>query len=382
MKKIYCLRIYDTGLLRFSIETKGLAGPVCEILDINQEQAHLLPLDMDFTEDGIIHWLEHRVIPRNRTFVHTILNSLSLSSNDTLGIIKMSHGLSLNDSYWIIPEGFEGSFSHYNLYENPFSEDLALVAFTGEGNRNRPFTVSPELTTGGMLPKAWRRAENGDIFLYKRGSIDRFSSGLEPYCEFYASQIAETMRLNAVHYDLENWKGMTASKCALFTDIDTTYVPIGRIVRKGGIAACLDYYDRLGPEFSEPLRSMLIFDALIYTEDRHFGNFGILRDNHSGEIIALAPIFDNGSSLFCRAHEKDFENLNGYARFCSNPYNISFEEICAEVMGQKQKQQLERMIGFRFKRHEHLNLPEECLQAIEKQLQLRLRQLLAIPAHS
>lgn len=59
------------------------------------------------------------------------------------------------------------------------------------------------------------------------------------------------MRLNAVHYDLENWKGITASKCALFTNIDTAYIPIGRIVRTGGIAACLAYYDKLGPEFSE-----------------------------------------------------------------------------------------------------------------------------------
>lgn len=42
------------------------------------------------------------------------------------------------------------------------------------------------------------------------------------------------MRLNAVHYDLENWKGITASKCALFTNIDTAYIPIGRIVRTAG----------------------------------------------------------------------------------------------------------------------------------------------------
>lgn len=102
------------------------------------------------------------------------------------------------------------------------------------------------------------------------------------------------MRLNAVHYDLENWKGITASKCALFTNIDTAYIPIGRIVRTGGIAACLAYYDKLGPEFSEQIRSMLVFDALIYNEDRHFGNFGVLRDNHSGNIIAPAPILTMG----------------------------------------------------------------------------------------
>ena len=52
---------------------------------------------------------------------------------------------------------------------------------------------------------------------------------------FTRVNIAETMGLNAVHYDLENWKGILASKCKLFTDIDTSYIPIGRIVKSGGI---------------------------------------------------------------------------------------------------------------------------------------------------
>ncbi len=50
------------------------------------------------------------------------------------------------------------------------------------------------------------------------------------YCEYYASRIAEKMGMNAIHYALENWKGITASKCALFTDIDTAYIPMGKIV--------------------------------------------------------------------------------------------------------------------------------------------------------
>ncbi len=187
------------------------------------------------------------------------------------------------------------------------------------------------------------------------------------------------MGLNAVHYDLENWKGITASKCELFTNIDTAYIPIGRIVRTGGIAACLAWYEKLGTEFSEQLCSMLVFDALIYNEDRHFGNFGVLRDNHSGKIIAPAPVFDNGLSLFCYAGKEDYAHLDEYAKTRSNPYNISYEEVCAEVMGARQKEQLRRMIGFRFKRHESLNLPEEHLQAIEKHLEGRVRKLLAIP---
>ena len=44
------------------------------------------------------------------------------------------------------------------------------------------------------------------------------------------------MGINVVHYELENWKGILASKCRLFTDIDTSFIPIGRIVTSGGIS--------------------------------------------------------------------------------------------------------------------------------------------------
>ena len=82
---------------------------------------------------------------------------------------------------------------------------------------------------------------------------------------------------------------------------------------------------------------MLVFDALIYNEDRHFGNFGVLRDNHSGNIIAPAPIFDNGLSLFCYAGKEDYANLDEYAKTRSNPYNISYEECARRLWGQSRK---------------------------------------------
>ena len=115
MSNVYSLRIYDTELLRFSMEKRGLEGLVAEILTVHDENAHLLPLDMERTGPGIVKWLEMRVIPKNRTFVDEILKTLGLSHNDTKGIIDVCKGLSLNDSYWVVPEDFEGTFAQYNL---------------------------------------------------------------------------------------------------------------------------------------------------------------------------------------------------------------------------------------------------------------------------
>ncbi len=382
MKKFYSIRIYDTELLCFSMEKRGLSGLVTEIISINGEKSHLLPLDLECTNGGIIRWLERRIIPKNRTFTNEILKALQLSRNDTQGIIDVCKGLSLNDSYWVVPEKFTGKFTDYNLYQNRFSEMLAIVAYTGVGKCREEFTSSPELTTGGMLPKAWHFIENEGIVLYKGGTTGASNAGREPYCEFYASQIAETMGLNAVHYDLENWKGITASKCSLFTNTDTSFTPVGRIVKNGGIKACIDYYDSLGNEFSDQIRNMLVFDALIYNEDRHFGNFGVLRDNHSGKIIAPAPIFDNGLSLFCYAGRDDIADLSEYAKTRMPPYGVTYEDICREVMGTKQTKQLRKMIGFKFKRHPSINLPEVHLNAIETVINERVNELLALSSRA
>ncbi len=379
MSNIYHLKLYDETLITFSLEEKGLEGLCVRVYNVREDLKELLPLDLTPTSEGILKWLQKRVIPKNRAFVDEILKSLALSINNTKGIIDVCKGLSLNDSYWVVPQEFDGTFKEYNLYENRFSEVLSLVAYTGAGASNRAFTTSPELTTQGMLRKAWRVFDNDGIYLYKGGTEGAANAGNEPYSEYYAYQIAKTMGLNAVEYDLENWKGILASKCKLFTDINTSFIPIGRIVKDGGIKKCLDYYKTLSNDAYEELCSMLVFDAVIYNEDRHYGNFGILRDNHTGQIIGPAPIFDNGLSLFNFAMPEDFNNIDEYAKTRSTPYGVSFESICTEVIGKKQTAQLRRLLGFRFIRHPSINLPEERLQAIEKHIEVRARELLSLP---
>ena len=379
MSNIYNLKLYDDILVTFSFEEKGLEGLVVEIISFDENKKHLLPINMELTAKGIIKWLSNRVIPKNRAFVDEILKTFGLSVNDTKGIIDICLGLSLNDSYWVTPVEFDGKFADYNLFENPFSEALSLVAYTGVGSAEKAFSTSPEFTTNGMLRKAWRHIENDGIYLYKGGTEGAANAGNEPYSEFYACQVAKAMGLNCVEYDLENWKGILASKCRLFTDIETSFVPISRLIKDRTLKNALDYYGELGKEFYDELCSMLVFDAVIYNEDRHFGNFGVLRDNHTGKIIKPAPIFDNGLSLFNFAMADDLENLSEYAKTRTPPYGVSFDEVCKAVMGSKQKSQLRKLLNFTFTRHPSINLPEERLTAIEAQISKRARELMSIP---
>lgn len=42
---------------------------------------------------------------------------------------------------------------------------------------------------------------------------------------------------------------------------------------------------------------MLVLDYIIANEDRHFNNFGALRNAETLEWLGMAPIYDSGSSL-------------------------------------------------------------------------------------
>ena len=379
MKALYKLKLFDKTLVKFSLEDKGgLKGLQADDIFVEKDVDNVLPIGIELTPLGIVKWLKRRVIPKNRTFVYEILKSLNLEIYDTKGIIDVCKGLSLNDCYWVVPENFDGMFSDYNLYQNSFSEILSLVAYTGVNNSShKGLITSPELTTNGMLPKAWRALKDG-IYLYKGGTTGFANTGNEPYSEYYASQIAKIMSINHVSYDLEKWKGILASKCKIFTDINTAYVPIGVIDNINTLQDVVVYYEHMGEEYINALSDMLVFDAVIYNEDRHFGNFGLLRENHSGKFIAPAPIFDNGVSLFNFAMKNEIENLSEYAVTRSNPYGLPYQQVVKSIITKRQKEMLRNLIGFKFTRHRLYNLPEERLIAIEKQIASRVTELISL----
>ena len=47
----------------------------------------------------------------------------------------------------------------------------------------------------------------------------------------------------------------------------------------------------------DALNQMITLDFIIANEDRHFNNFGLIRNAETLEWIGVAPIFDSGSSL-------------------------------------------------------------------------------------
>ena len=376
---MFYLKRYDTKLLSFEIMEDTFEGQSCHITWINAEEPNLLPTGLKTTDEGLMAWLQNRIIPKNRENANALLAKSGLAYNDTKGILQVCRGLSLNDSYWVVEDGFAGSFADFNLYDHNFVKVLSLIAYTGHGtSRARGFSSSPEFTTTGMLRKGWRRL-NGKIVLFKGGTSGAANAGNEPYSEFYAAQIAEQMGLPHVAYGLSLWKKSLCSTCELFCNADHSYVPIYRFVDKCTLRTVAEYLRSLGNAYYDRFVDMLIFDALIYNEDRHFGNFGLMVDNRTNRPCAFAPLFDHGLSLFNYAMPDDIRALDEYAKTRLSAYSVPFENIVKEFITARQKEELRKMIGFKFRRHSRYNLPSDRLKAIEKHLQKRIQALMAIP---
>ncbi len=375
---IYELRHFNTTLLRFSA-TEDSNTPEIEILWENEEKRDLFPLDLTLSGEGLSKWLKHRTIPKNRAYVHNFLSKCGLNLNRPMNIIKVSKGLSLNDCYWVVEEGFDGTFEKYNLYDNRFSQILALIAFTGYGSSIRTSLAScPEFTTNGMLPKCWRR-ENGVIKLYKGGTSGASNTGNEPYSEFYSAQVAEVLGVNAISYGLSKWKGELCSTCDLFTSKDYSFLPIGRIVTSGGMDAVRSYYETLGGEYIKAFNDMLVLDAVICNTDRHFGNFGFLVDNKTNKIVAPAPLFDHGNALFNYAGRDDLASDEALTSYAETLYPCVYDDFIGtakEVLTPEHREGLRKLVDFKFKKHSRYNLPNARLKLLEKQIQKRAKALL------
>lgn len=374
----YELKHFDITLVRFSA-TEDTNTPEIKILWKNDAKKDLFPLDLELTEEGIAKWLKHRTIPKNRAYVHNFLSKCGLNINRPMTIIKVSKGLSLNDCYWVVEEGFEGTYDKFNLYDNRFSQVLALIAFTGYGSSIRTSLAScPEFTTNGILPKCWRR-KDGKIMLYKGGTSGASNTGNEPYSEYYAAQIAKALGVNAIEYGLSQWKGELCSTCELFTSKEYSFLPVGRVVTSGGMKAVKEYYEKLGQTFVDALNDMLVLDAIIMNTDRHFGNFGFIVDNKTNKIVAPAPLFDHGNALLNFAGCDDLESEKALAEYANTLVPCVYDDFIGtakKVLTNRHREGLRKLLEFEFKKNSRYNLPDKRLKLLEKMIQTRAKSLL------
>ena len=300
---IYTLQNKDAEL--FDMEMTN--GNIRKIENLRKDNKKLLPVFLiehsDSVDiDRVISWWQSRRIPASRDGIKELFFHLNNIPLDALA--EKSMGLSLSDQYWIRPAHDKNTqWKNVNFFHNDFSEDIGDMLLMGDWNGGS--LISPDNSSDGALKKRWKII-GGERYLIK-GSSDPFYQ-TEPFREVFAGKIAKLLLGNdfAAGYDFiweeKNKTGKKVySSCKNFITADTEFVPFTHFRQIESASYKAEHFDickRIYGEYGHILELILILDYIVLNEDRHFGNFGMLRSADTGEFIKPAPVFDTGSSLF------------------------------------------------------------------------------------
>lgn len=379
----YVLKNKDKAVLKFKVENIETKSMVTNTIELNQKlveieiiESALFPknLPLNDLERNLELWIKDRKVPQNRAFVENIIATYAINGKEQLmDYIDVSLGLSLNDSFWIVPSDKDYKWKDYNLYDNEFDEALEKASFGEELLKIKGLTSSPEYTTNGMLKKCWHR-DNGVIYLYKANSKEYANGGKEAYSEYYMAQIATLMNFTHISYDLKEFHNQIVSACPIFTSENEGYLPMYQVFNNDEwkFAKRGELVDMIAQFYGvEKLQDLLVFDALIMNPDRHLGNFGMIVDNNTGKLLRPAPIFDNGYSMMNLLYKEDLSHIDTALNSTMSYLEFSFDTQLKLFIQPRHAENLEKLKHFTFKRHAKYNLSEEWLKPIESFIQQR-----------
>lgn len=289
------------------IELDDSTGLIKKIVKL-YEPKHL-PVGVKIKKDivdkaALNEWWTDRAIPSSRTRIKEAMETLNISNTTVL--LTKCYGLNLSDQYWICPKEENSleeniTWDEINFFDNPFSEDIGEVLL-GINSKSSDFDFnSPDNTTDGNLIKRWK-VINGKRCLIK-GGANPFKQ--QTFNEVIATKIMERLEISHIPYTIM-WEGDEPySVCEDLVTADIELIPAWRIwqtKKKPNSVSVYQHFlnccEDLGIKDVVPfLDRMIVIDYIIANEDRHFNNFGALRNAETLEWIGMAPIYDSGTSF-------------------------------------------------------------------------------------
>ncbi len=248
-------------------------------------------------------WWQGRAIPASRDGLKQILQAYDIETTTKLS--ARSLGLSLSDQYWIKPAGSDIEWQDVNFFTNDFSNDLGDAFFSRGSSKPNISPMTPDASSNGWLKKKWTIID-GERYLAKAGSVPLLQ---QPYNEVAASQIMQLLGIEHVEYRLVIEEDRPLCLCKNFVDTETEFVPanlIRNVLPKSKNDNEYTHFLKCAEKLQisnakEYLNSLMTIDFLIENTDRHYGNFGFIRNVNTLKFVGAAPVFDSGTSLWCEA---------------------------------------------------------------------------------
>jgi hypothetical protein len=286
------------------------------------------PLSVEI-DDSVVNrksfneWLENRRIPASRVQLEQGLEKLSGSARCSVSrttLAEKSFYLSLSDQYWIKPHGVDLVWGDINFFTNSFSHDVGNALFDDVQTEN-PNLISPCNSSDGVLRKKWIISDNRRILVKAgTGSICQ-----EVFNEQFASAVCGLLKYNNyTEYAVTLIGSQPASLCECFINENTELVTANDILKHflpNYRSTPYDHFvkccERLGFDVRPHIDEMVVVDYIIGNTDRHYRNFGLIRDVNLLEIISAAPHYDFGSSL---CHQIADNRIDIFADIKSKPF--------------------------------------------------------------
>lgn len=324
----------DVVVLRFSV-VRDTLGPNYSTLYINRKD--LMPKDLRNFRD----WLGGRYILSYRNSIEVFFKMLGV--NNIEDFMEITNCISLKDSYWVKGINSKKSWNTVSPFRNPLNKVVADYSFSRKIN-GKNITGSPDFSTDGNFPKCWRKTQYG-VYLYKAGSSGACNAGNEPYSEVYAYKIAKEMGINALKYDLGEYKNTLVSKCKCMTS------------EKIGMMSYRDLTGETECDFKKLITSMngqnkkyiidmLLLDYVICNVDRHYGNIGVLLDNDKNKVIGFTPLYDH--NLSCIPYYMEDESLDYYISDIRAKDGRTWEDLYRLIDSKYSRDKLSKLLGKSF----------------------------------
>ena len=316
-------------------------------------------------------WIDGRQIAKHRVSIDRLMRELGLNTRHDF--IGMARCLSLTDTFWMKREDEGLSWSDVSLYSNPFDDIIAHIAFDGTGmygRQNSP--TSPEFATSGSFAKCWIR-EGEQISLLKRGSSGYANAGFEPYSEKLASDILGAAGIEHVPYEVIRFHDKLACKCPLFTSESQGFVSAHRFF-DGPFSVADMLRFAAAHDSEERFREMIVMDAVFANVDRHAGNYGFLVDNETGEILRMAPLFDQ--NMACLPMMMEMDDFDEYLSMIGPKIGTDFVAIAKEMLTSRIRAKLIELKDFEYQ-DPGFDYPTWKLDAVNRLKDVQIKAILA-----
>ncbi|MBR1684715.1 MAG: hypothetical protein IJ708_06215 [Clostridia bacterium] len=262
------------------------------ITDFDPQEPALLPMQIRHaTADAFSSWLRERAVDLNNVTHRTLMNEL-IGSRDKIMLALWTHMFSITDTFTCFEVDEFVPRLQLCLPEDQNKVCDFILVSSDTSLRNLRI-ATPNASTDGSFTKTWKY-EKDVWWLYK------LQSSAATRAEVEISRVLRSIEWDAAEYAyIGSFRRRVKSRNFLkpqefFEPYDSFRFFFDN--PSDDDAVIYRNIASLGPEYEKAWKRILLADAVFLNTDRHMRNFGVIRSSLTGEVLRLAPNFDNNQA--------------------------------------------------------------------------------------